>query len=181
MSNRNLSVVDQTMDSIIDERIATIEGTYQTLLRPAMKKVVWTQKVEACISVRQCEAACCRVRQYTAACRSTQVNRTSRHLIRIWRDGSIPGDTGLDVRNKPAPYRVQIGNHTIYRAYGFSGSLQVGKKQQSTPPSVSRNTPKLDTAVDRKFPLWSGFYVCFQKVIKLWAIPRFCQWHIILL
>ena len=58
-----------------------------------------------------------------------------------------------------------IGSPTTYPACGLSGSLQVGKKQQSTSSDKVRNAQKMDTAVDRKLPDDQDFASIFSRVI----------------
>ena len=142
LSNRTLLVVVPKMNPRIDNRISPIGGAYQTLLTPATKEVV-TGVVH----------------------RGTWVNWTQGQVIQIVRGGSTPGSTSIDVRFSPAPSPVLIVSPTISPSYGISGSLQVGKKQQSTYPDKVRNVPKLDTVVDGNFPDDQYSASIFIKVI----------------
>ena len=93
------------MDLSIDNRVAMIVGGPETLSTPATNKLV-----------------------VDTAHGDAWLNRTPRHVSQTVRDGSTPGDTGMDVRSKPAPSPVIIGSTNIYPAFGLSGSLKVRKK-----------------------------------------------------
>ena len=67
------------MDPKIDDRIAMIGGSSQTLLKPATKEVI-----------------------AEAARGSAWVNQTPMHVSRTGRDHSNPGETIMSVRYKPA-------------------------------------------------------------------------------
>ena len=106
LSNLNLPVVVPKMNPSIDDSIAPIGGGSQTLLTSSVKEVV---------SYTACGGAC--------------INRTQRQVIQMGVDRSTPGDTGMDVRSKPAPYPVRIGGLIISPAWVISRISQVGRKQ----------------------------------------------------
>ena len=130
------------MDPSIDSRIAMIEVASHTLLTPVTKEVVTD-----------------------VARGSVQINRTPRHVSHTGRDGSTPEKTGIAVGSKLAPALVLIVITNISPACGISGTLQVGKKQQSTSPDKVRNEQKLDTAADGKIPNEYDSASFFSKVI----------------
>ena len=117
------------MDTMIDNRMATCDGTTHTLATPMTKEVI----MDAMRS-------------------SARVNRTPRHVSRTGRDGSIPVVNCIAVRSPRANSPVLIGNTTVSSDCRISGILQVGNKQQYTFPDKLRNAQKLDTAVDIKLP-----------------------------
>ena len=117
------------MNPNIDDMIAPIGGASKTISDPETKEVV-----------------------ADAARGGVWVNWNPGQGNRTVRDGRTPCDTGLTVRSKPAPSTVLIGTTTIYPDCSISGSVQVGKKRQSTPQNKVGNTQKLDTVFDRNFP-----------------------------
>ena len=142
LSNRTLPIVVPTMNLRIDNRIAPIGGASQTLFTPATKEVV--ADVE---------------------CSGTWVYQTHIQLSWTGFNGSNPCNTGLAIRSKPPPSTVLIGSLAISPECGISGSLQVGKKQQSTSPDKVRNAQKLDTVVDVKLINDRDSTSFFRKVI----------------
>ena len=130
------------MEPRIDDRITTIVGAYKTILTPARKETV-----------------------ADAVCSGAWVNQNPRHVRRTGRDGNTPGDTGMSVRSKQSPPPVMIGSHTIYPSCGISGSLQVGKKRQSTSPDEVGNAQKWDTIIDKKLRNDRYYAPFFSKVI----------------
>ena len=99
------------MNLRVDDRIVPIGEASQTLLDTATEEVVMD-----------------------TACGSAWVYGDPRKVIRTGFDGITPGDTGMDVRFKPAPYPVMIGSPTISPPHGLKGNLQVGNKLQPTSP-----------------------------------------------
>ena len=142
LSDQTLHADVSMIDPSIDNRIETIGGYSHTLSTPATKEgVVDTTRGSA------------------------RVNQILRQVSRTVRDSCTPGDTGMYVRSKPAPSPVLIRSPTMFPVCFLIGSLQVGKKWQSTSPYEVRNTQKLDTAVDRKLPDdWDSVFF-FNKVI----------------
>ena len=100
LNNWTISVVFPVMNPRIDGMIAPIVGPSQTLLTSATKEVV-------------ADAA------RSGACN----NQTLRQVSRTGVNGITPGDTGMDLRSKPAPFQVLIGSTTILPACGISGGL----------------------------------------------------------
>ena len=92
------------------------------------------------------------------------MNRTPRYVSRTGRDGTTAGNFKIAVRYLRHNSSVLIGGIGMSPSSGLSRILQVLNKQQSTSPGKIRDTQKLDTSVDRKFPNDHDYASIFRKV-----------------
>ena len=98
-------------------------------------------------------------------CGGAWVNNSPGQISYIGVKGSNPGDTGLDVRSKPAPFPVMIGLPTISPECGLIRSLQVGRKLQITYPEKLSNAQTLNNVVDGQLPDDQYSASNFSKII----------------
>ena len=118
------------MDLRIDDRIVPIGVDNKNLSMPATKEF-----------------------PADAACGGAWVNRTLCQVSQTGVNASTPGDVCNAVSAKHSPYTVLIGSLTTYPTCDLRISLQVVKKRKSTSPGLGGDTPKMDTAIDLKFPM----------------------------
>ena len=109
LSNRTLPIITMTMYPRIDDSIATCSGTPHALTMPTTKELIMD-----------------------AARKSAWFIWTHRHVIRMGRDVSTPGDMTHVVRFPQASSPVLIGGIGVLPFSGHSGILQVCNKRQST-------------------------------------------------
>ena len=119
LSNRTLPVKVTKMKPRIDQRIAPILVAPQTLLTPVTKEVA-----------------------ADAAWSDPWVNRTLQQVRKTSADGSTPCDICNAVSVEHSLFPVLIAIVATYPPCGLSGSLQVTKKRQFTPPGLGGNTQK---------------------------------------
>ena len=80
--------------------------------------------------------------------RNTRILQTPRHVRRTGRDGTTPGVCDVDINTPWCNSPVLIVGTIVSPACGIGRSLGVLNKQQSKPPSVSRNIRNFNASVD---------------------------------
>ena len=117
------------MNPWIDQGIAEIILTPQTLLTPATKEIV-----------------------ADVSSGGAWINRNPRQLIRTGVDGSTPGDIGNNIGIVELSPPIMIGIIGTTPPYGINLIQEVSDKWQYNSPGLVRQSQELDAVVDGKFP-----------------------------
>ena len=96
---------------------------------------------------------------------SAQFLRTPRWVRQMGRDGTNSGDYDISVRYPQANSPFLIRGIVMSPSSGHSGSLQVLNKWQPNDSDEIRDTPKLNTSVNRNLANDGNYASIFSKVM----------------
>ena len=117
------------MNPRIDQEIAAIKFTPQTLLMPATKEIVMDM-----------------------ASGEARINRTPRKIIRTDVEIITPGNIGNAIGIVETSSQVLIGFIVTTPTWRLNLSQYVGDKRQYNSPGFLRQSQKLDAVIERNFP-----------------------------